>query len=216
MDFFFSLSFTYLEGCTRFYCTQPSWALRLFPTCLFLSLSQRSTYHKMTSLRPTLLSCLSAINAFWQPAPFLFSLRLPVAPEPNYPPRTLRSYHKARSRFSVHHAHYTGLQNSQHTCSRLERGVGEAVANPPLIWPQVQIYPSFGFQGRLLEGYSANRVSYLLYWSLAAFSLLAQSHSPLEQMGVCYLWTVENSALQTFTQLPYLNGFHCCSLRGTS
>lgn len=107
-----------------------------------------------------------------------------VAPEPNYPPRTQRSYHKARSRSSVHHAHYAGPRNSQRTCRSLGRGVDEAPANPPLIWRQVQTHPPFGFQNRSLEGHFANRVSYLLYWSLAAFRLLAKSHSPLEQMGV--------------------------------
>lgn len=110
----------------------------------------------------------------------------------------------------------TGLQNSQHTCHRLKRGVDEAVANPPLIWRQVQIHPPFGFQSHLLEGYFANRVSYLLYWSLAACCLLAKSHSPLGQMEVCYLWTVENSALQTFTHCLYCNGFRCGSLRSLS
>lgn len=167
------------------------------------SLRRRSTYHKMTCLRPVLHSCLLAFHVFWQPAPSLPSLPMSVAPEPNYPPRTQRSYHKARSRSSVHRAHYTGLQNSQHTCRRLGRGVEEAVANPPLIWRQVQIHPPFGSQNSSPEGRFANRVSYLLYWSLAAFCLLAKSHSPLEQMRVCYLWTVENSAWQTFKQLPF-------------
>lgn len=89
--------------------------------------------------------------------------------------------------------HYPRLQNSQHTCCCLRHGVDEAASNPPLIWYQVQIHPPFSFQGCSLEGYFTNCVSYLLYWCLAAFCLLATSHSPLEQMGVCYLCTVENT-----------------------
>lgn len=117
---------------------------------------------------------------------------LSVALEPNYPPRTHRSYHQARSRFIAHHAHYTRLQNSQHTCRRIERGVDEALANSPFICRQVQIHVTFGFQRYPLDGYFGNHVSYLLYWSQVDITMLDKSHS---QMGVCYLWTVKNSAL---------------------
>lgn len=181
----------------------------LFLTCLSLAVSQRwkSPYHWTACLCPLILSCLLTFNVFWQPAPFRLSFLLSVALEPNYPQRTQRFYHKARSRSSVHHTHYTGLQNSQHTCCFLRRGVDRAVSNPPLIWHQVQIHPQFWFQSCLLEGYSTNCVTYLLSWSLAGFCLSATFYSPLEQMEICYLRTLENSALQTFTQSPSFQWF---------
>lgn len=95
-----------------------------------------------------------------------------VAPEPNYPQRTQRFYHRAGSRSSVHHTHYTSLQNSQHTCCCLRRGVITAVSNPTLIW-QVQIHLQFWFQSSLLEGYYTNCVTYLLSCSLAVSCLSA-------------------------------------------
>lgn len=86
----FTLSLTYTEAHARFYYTQPRHALRSFHTCLSLMLSQRQrqTYHRTTCLRPLFLSCLLAFSVFWQPTPFLLSLPLSVALEPNYPQRT--------------------------------------------------------------------------------------------------------------------------------
>lgn len=169
--------------------------IMLFLTCLSLAFSQKwkSSYLRTACLFPGLPSCLLTFHVFWQPAPFLFSSPLSVALEPNYPQRTQRFYHKAGSRSSVHHTHYTGLLNSQHTYCCLRRGVDKAVSNPPLIWHQVQIHPQFWFQSGSLEGYFANCVSYVLYWSQAAFCLLATFYSPLEQMEVCYLQTVKNN-----------------------
>lgn len=175
-----------------------------------LSQKQRLTYHTTTCLCPVFVSWLLACYVSWQPAPFLLSLPLSAALEPNYPQRTQRSYHKARSYSNVHLFTIQACKNSQHTCHRLRRGIDEVVTNPPLIRRQVGIRPPFGFQSCLLEGYFTNRVSYLLYWSLVAFCLFAEFHSPLEQMGVCYLCTVENTTLQTFTQLFY--SIHFCSV----
>lgn len=53
--------------------------------------------------------------------PLLSPLPLPL--KPNYPQRTQRSYHKARSYFTAHHApEPTGLQNSKHSYPRRSTG----------------------------------------------------------------------------------------------
>lgn len=85
-------------------------------TCLGLTFCQGINIFQNYSSRPLLLSCLWAFSIFWQGAPLFFLLLLPVALEPNYPASTQRSYRQLRSRFTVHNAEYTSLQNSQHTC----------------------------------------------------------------------------------------------------
>lgn len=82
-----SFSILYMEACRRLDYTQPRHALKLSLACLFLTFSQRrrSTYHKMTCLCPMFLSCLLAFHVFWQPAPFLFPLRLVCSPGAQLP-----------------------------------------------------------------------------------------------------------------------------------
>lgn len=184
---------THTNGLTRLYYTQNVVAvLPHFPFSWHFY-RWKSVHPKTACLCPVFLSCLLTFY-IWQLAPFRLSLSLSVAPEPNYPQRTQGFYHKARLRSSVHHAHYTSLQNAQHTCRCLGRRADEAVSNPPLIWRPVRIHPPFWFESCSLERHFVNCVSYLLYWSLAAFCLLAKSHSSLQQMGVCYQWSVETAA----------------------
>lgn len=69
---------------------------------------KKSLYHTMTCLHPMFL-------VFWPAASsdnlHLFSSFLSVCIlKPNYPPRTHRSFHQARSCFTAHNAHYTRLQ----------------------------------------------------------------------------------------------------------
>ena len=79
------------------------------------------------------------------------SLPTSEALEPNYPPRTKRSNHKARSRSSVHQVYCTGLQYSRHTCRCFGCGVDKTVANQPFIWRPVLIQTLFGFQNHSLK-----------------------------------------------------------------
>lgn len=125
-----------LRSTHRYNKTKPNYALGLLHSCLSLTLSERwkSTYQKMTRLRPVFSSHLS------QPSTSLDKLHLPslyvplsVTLEPNYPPRTQRSYHRDWSCSSVHRAHDTGLRNSQHTCWCLKRRIDQVVASPSLI-----------------------------------------------------------------------------------
>ena len=148
------------------------------------ALSETKMNLKQNNLCPVFVSCLMAFRIFWQPAPILLFLTSVCSPGAQLPTKNTEILSQSRVILHCAPAHNTGLQNSQHTCRRLGRRIDKVVANPHLIWHQVQIRRPFGFQSHLLEGFFANRVSYLLHWSLAAFCLLDEFHSPLEQMGV--------------------------------
>lgn len=139
--------------------------------CLFLAFSQtkKSLYHTMTCLHPMFL-------VFWPSASsdnlHLFSSVMSVCIlKPNYPPRTHRSFHPARSCLTAHNAHYT-VRGCKHTCRHIKCGgsTGQLSCHPvksKFTW-------CLDFWSIYLMGTSVipvHHTSHLLYWSQVAFYL---------------------------------------------
>lgn len=94
----------------------------------------------MSSGLPRLLTTCSFSSTLPSPLPPFPPPRLAsAAPEPNYPPRTQRSYHRVRPRFAaLARARSARPRNSQHTCI--------PAAKPTFDTEPVQIHRAVGFQ----------------------------------------------------------------------